>query len=248
MHKIGIDVGSTYTKYCVLNEADEYLELYSEKTPIRQREYFEAKIDELYIRYPDASVITCGYGRKNIASAKNISELTALAIGCHHLCRGAEIVLDIGGQDTKIICQEDGKLKEFFINDKCAAGSGMFLESACKLLEIDFRSLDLTNALIPEIRLSSVCAVFAQSEIVELIADNTPPDKIINAVIWNIFIKSQALLSKVKRSDILLSGGLASIPGIERYAGMALETNCITVKESAFMSAIGCAVSNAGSQ
>ena len=79
MYRIGIDIGSTYTKYCVLQAEDGTMELFSEQTPVRQRKYFSQKLLRLREQYPGCSIVTCGYGRKNICRDESISELTALA-------------------------------------------------------------------------------------------------------------------------------------------------------------------------
>ena len=102
---IGIDIGSTYTKYCVMN-GGEITKLFSEVTPVRQKKYFEDVCEKLKIKYPNSKIISCGYGKKNIANAKNINELTALARGSFYVMPEFELVLDIGGQDTKIIRHE----------------------------------------------------------------------------------------------------------------------------------------------
>ncbi len=172
MYSIGADIGSTYTKFCIMK--DKQIEkLFSEKTPINQKEYFEKKVSELLSEYPDAKVVSCGYGKENIKSVKCINELIALAKGANFICPECELVFDIGGQDTKIIRQKNGQLKEFFVNDKCAAGSGIFLSNVLNMVQEDFASIDLTDKKEPEIHLSSVCAVFAQSEIVELISKSS---------------------------------------------------------------------------
>ena len=225
MHKIGIDIGSTYTKYCIMNEKNDITKLFSEKTPIRQKEYFEAKLDELTESYPSSNIVSCGYGKKNIQALKNINELTALALGGHFLVPDSDIILDIGGQDTKIIRQENGRLKEFFINGKCAAGSGMFLANVLRMLEKDFSEIDLTGIDTTPLKLSSVCAVFASSEIVTLLADNVDEDDIVRGVIWHILIQAKLLLKKVKRSKILLSGGFTKIPGFVIMQKMPLNVN-----------------------
>ena len=242
MYSVGVDIGSTYTKYCIMNDG-KIEKLFCEKTPIRQKEYFENKTRELLSEYPNASIVSCGYGRGNISSVKRINELTALARGVGYVCPECELVLDIGGQDTKIIRQKSGQLKEFFVNDKCAAGSGIFLSNVLNMLGEDFDSIDLTGAKEPEIKLSSVCAVFAQSEIVEVIAKSSPESaEIIKAVIWQILKKSEPLLDKVEGDEILLSGGLSEINGIESFAGLALGKKVVTVPEGRFLSAIGAAV------
>lgn len=239
MYRIGIDVGSTYTKYCVMK--DSVIDsLYMEKTPIRQKEYFDRKLRLLKEKYADAEIVSCGYGKRNISNVKNINELTALALGSYYITRRDGLVLDIGGQDTKIILQEHGCLKDFFINDKCAAGSGMFLLNMLDMLGFEFEKIDLLGMGEPSVKLSSVCAVFAQSEIVELIASNYTEQELMQAVIWQIFVKAKQLLTKVNEAPILLSGGLSQIKGIECFAECALRRNIEITKEGTFLAAIGC--------
>lgn len=242
MYRIGIDVGSTYTKYCFMNENLEIITLDTEKTPVRQKEYFEKKISELKKTYPNAAIVSCGYGRKNILSIKQVNELTALAKGVEHIKPGAEITLDIGGQDTKLIRQQYGRLKEFYVNDKCAAGSGMFLSNICNLLEMDFQQIPLGFHKKDSIGLSSVCAVFAQSEIIELLAKNVAEDVILVSVIRQILLQAKQLLEKVEKKAIVLSGGLAQISGIEILAEEIWNRECIICAESNYYSAIGCAL------
>ena len=246
MISIGIDVGSTYTKYCVLDDNGEVAELFSEKTPIRQEEYFQRKIKEFRIRYPEAKIISCGYGKKNIAAMKNISELVALARGVNYVLPESRIVLDIGGQDTKVIQQDKGQLKKFFINDKCAAGSGMFLANTLNLLQSDFRNLDFTKVTEndKQVNLASVCAVFAQTEIVKLIAANYAEAEIIHAVIRHILTQAKPLLRKVSQGEILLTGGLAQIPGIAGIASSIFCRPVVVHSYGAYLATIGCTVSS----
>ena len=242
MYRIGIDIGSTFTKYCIRDEAAGKLELYAEETPVRQREYFEDKLSQLKAEYPDCSVVTCGYGRKNIGYDRTVSELTALAAGAACLCPETSVVLDIGGQDTKIIRHEDGRLKAFFLNEKCAAGCGLFLGNVLRMLRTDFAAIDLREAAERELRLSSVCAVFAQSEIVELLANGAEGGDIVRAVLRQIFTQARALLRKVDCSSLVLSGGLTKIPGVGDFAEQILEKQVAVPRNGAYLSAVGCAV------
>ena len=242
MYKIGIDVGSTFTKYCVMNDDNVIEKLFTERTPVRQLDYFRNKLAELKAEYPDSEFYSCGYGRNNISSDSNTNELITLAKGSNYVNPEAGVVLDIGGQDTKIISHYKGNLKTFFINEKCAAGSGMFLLNVCKLLETDLKNIDLSDGCKPSVTLSSVCAVFAQSEIVKLISENVHPDEIIKATIWQIFTQSKVLLNKVPESGFFLSGGLTLIPGIEKYASLVSGQECTVIPYGSYLSAIGCAI------
>jgi predicted CoA-substrate-specific enzyme activase len=218
------------------------VKLFDEKTPIRQKEYFDGKLMELMMTYSKAKIVSCGYGKHNVSSIRSMNELTALAKGVDYLSPGTELVLDIGGQDTKIIRQENGLLKEFFVNDKCAAGSGMFLSNIGSILGIKFEDIELIPFDQLDIKLSSVCAVFAQSEIVELIADNVGEQMIISAVVHQIFTQAKPLIGKVNMGELILSGGLTKIAGIEEYASNILNRDCKKISNASFLSAIGCAL------
>ena len=247
MRRIGIDVGSTYTKYCII-DAGGQMQLQTERTPVRQREYFAAKLPALRAAYGDCPVMTCGYGRKNIAYDRTVTELTALAAGAERQCPEADGVLDIGGQDTKLVCQRGGKLNAFFVNDRCAAGCGLFLGNVLHLLEMDFDALDLTGCDLPAVRLSSVCAVFAQSEIVELIAAGADNREIVHGVVAQILMQSRALLGKADCGLLALSGGLTRITGIGPFAEKILQRPVVVPEHGAYLSAIGCAVLAGGTE
>lgn len=243
MQSIGIDVGSTYTKYCVMAD-DGAVRFFIERTPVRQRDYFKKTLARFAIEYPNYKIISCGYGKHNIEAVKKISELTALAIGLNHQLPGCSVALDIGGQDTKLIRQYGGEIKEFFVNDKCAAGSGLFLTNVLNILDVRFEEINLACAVdVSDIKLSSVCAVFAQSEIVELLANDIAPQKIIIAVIRQILIQASSLLNKCEHiGEVVLSGGLTKIKGINEFATNILDERIIIPNNPQHLSAIGCAV------
>lgn len=240
MKKIGIDVGSTYTKYCIADDCGKILKLCKERTPIHQKEYLLGKTEEFIEQYGDVSIVSCGYGKENVGAAKSINELTALARGAYHLLGENCVILDIGGQDTKVVLQEEGKLKKFFVNDRCAAGCGMFFLNTLNLLQMDYSDVHLPSYGRPEKLLSSVCAVFAQSEIVQLLAENTNEQEIVHAVLYHIFVQARALLAKLPAQSLVLSGGLAQVGGIKNFAANVLGCEIVIQKEAAFFSAIGC--------
>ena len=232
MYGIGIDVGSTFTKYCVMSDDFEVIECFTEKTPIKQNQYFEERIKSIKSKYEDAV----------INSLKKINELTALAVGANYVRPDLNVILDIGGQDTKIVTQKNGKLTNFFVNDKCAAGSGQFLINALRQLGLLFEDIDLTCTYEKNITLSSTCAVFAQSEIVELIAANVEEKDIIRAVLTQIFTQAKFLIKKIQSNKILISGGLSQITGIDIYAQEVLGIECYSVNRGGYLASIGCAL------
>jgi len=241
MYRIGIDVGSTYTKYCVMR--DETVEsLFMERTPVRQQKFFDEKVRKLRECYQNAEIISCGYGKRNVHAVKAINELTALARGSYYATRKDGTILDVGGQDTKVITHRNGQLREFFLNDKCAAGSGMFFINVMTMLGVSFDAVAVEETKDNAIHLSSTCAVFAQSEIVELIADNVNEREIVRAVVRQILVKAKPLLKKVEKGAVMLSGGMSQIKGITDFASCILENECFIVENGAYLAAIGCAV------
>lgn len=241
MYFIGIDVGSTYTKYCVIDKSGQILRLFMEKTPIRQQEYFEQKRRLLAEEYPDNLLISCGYGRNNVMGHRAVNELTALAVGAQRQIPEIPLILDIGGQDTKVIRQKAGRLQDFFVNQKCAAGCGLFLKNTLDMLGMPFDEIHLGDGATSELRLSSVCAVFAQTEIVEAIAAGVSEKAILQAVLTQIFTQAKSLLEKLPGTSVALSGGLAGICGIQPFAQQILGRNIVVPRHAAYLSAIGCA-------
>lgn len=240
MITIGIDIGSTYTKYCIKGGSD--MKLFMERTPVRQKEYFASKLAELKNDYPDAAVVSCGYGQNNIEAVSTVSELATLAEGAAYMAPDSNVILDIGGQDTKIIVRDGVKLKEFFVNDKCAAGCGIFAINTLNQLGFNYEDIDLRGGEEPFFKLSSTCAVFAQTEIVSLLAKGTEPSDIMTAVVWQILEQSKALLRKVRYDSIALSGGLTLIKDIDKCASKTYDTDVVIPENSAYLSAIGAAL------
>ena len=221
MITIGVDIGSTYTKYCIKGGAD--MKLFMERTPVKQKEYFEYKqrlFGNLFITKQDH----------------------ALAEGAAYQASGCNVILDIGGQDTKIIVRDGSKLKEFFVNDKCAAGCGIFAINTLNQLGFTYEDIDLRGGEEPAFKLSSTCAVFAQTVIVSLLAQGTEPSDIMTAVIWQILEQSKVLLRKVRYDTIALSGGLTLIKDIDKCASKTYGTNVVIPANSAYLSAIGAAL------
>jgi predicted CoA-substrate-specific enzyme activase len=124
-----------------------------------------------------ASLVATGYGRVQVPGAdRSVTEITCHARGAHHLCPDVRTVVDIGGQDSKgIAVGEGGKVVDFVMNDKCAAGTGRFLEVMARALEVDLVDLG-SQALAASSRakISSTCTVFAESEVITHLAAGTP--------------------------------------------------------------------------
>ncbi|MFQ6072176.1 MAG: acyl-CoA dehydratase activase, partial [Methanosarcinales archaeon] len=169
----GIDAGSATTKAIIINQEKEILSYTIIPTSFDFRKaaetaykkaIFEAKISEKEIK----KIIATGYGRNSIDFAtRTVSEITAHAKGVKHLIPSAHTIIDIGGQDSKVISISDsGKVIDFLMNDRCAAGTGKFLEITSRALEIPIHQIGkLCLKSVNPVNISSMCTVFAESEV-----------------------------------------------------------------------------------
>ena len=224
MYTLGIDIGSTTSKCAVLKDGEELVAT-SLRVGGMGTEGPQEALDDLWAdsglrREEMAHTIVTGYGRKNYEGADGeVSELTCHAMGGRFVFPGLRTVIDIGGQDAKIISlTEDGRMANFVMNDKCAAGTGRFLEMIARSLEV---SLDELGAIALEskekIEITSMCSVFAESEVISLIAQNKEKADIANGVCGAIANKAFGLLRRVGlEPDFMMTGGVAKNPGVVR--------------------------------
>jgi predicted CoA-substrate-specific enzyme activase len=165
-----------------------------------------------------AMIVATGYGRGNIDFADDsITEITCHARGAFHLNKDVRTIIDIGGQDSKAISiDESGNVKNFAMNDKCAAGTGRFLENMAKVLETDLDGISEAGLKWNEdITISSMCTVFAESEVVSLIADNRQISDIVHGLNKSVASKTMALVNRVgAESRYMMTGGGARNKGV----------------------------------
>jgi predicted CoA-substrate-specific enzyme activase len=184
-----------------------------------------------------------GYGREKIKGSRGVlTEISAHARGAEFLARGVRTLIDIGGQDSKIIAVEDGRVKDFQMNDKCAAGSGRFLEIISRRLDIDPLLID--EFLKPEksVSLNSTCAVFVESEIIGLLAGDVSREEILGGVAASMAIRIAALAGRMALiPPAVLTGGLSESAGICRALSRALGLAVVPLPQGTFAGAIGAA-------
>jgi predicted CoA-substrate-specific enzyme activase len=219
----GVDVGSGSAKAVIVQEDGRVLARAEERTRADfeavARDVLAAALAEAKQSRADLDyVATTGLGRYAISFRDiQVTEITAGARGAHVLCPEAGFVLDIGAQCTRAIRLRDGgKVKEFHCNEKCAAGGGAFLVRAAKYLEIPVdsmgpRSLESKSGKA----ISSVCAVLAESEIINHVSDGIPINDIVRGLHESMAERATALLRKIG-----LTGTLALVGGVARQAGM----------------------------
>jgi predicted CoA-substrate-specific enzyme activase len=226
----GIDIGSTASKAVVLVEGQPASEIVgpSSSHPARTAETIFAEA----LRRAGKSanevcyVVGTGYGRTLVPFAdKNVSEITCHGRGAHHLCPKARTVIDIGGQDTKVVSiDEDGNLVDFVMNDKCAAGTGRFLEAMSRSLEVPLDRMEEASFGDGEpCPITSMCSVFAESEVVSLINDGVPLPRIVKGLLRSLAQRVSALALRLGVvEEVVLSGGVAKNRGVRQALEQSL--------------------------
>ncbi len=170
-------------------------------------------------------VAATGYGRVSLPCAdRAATEITCHAAGAVRLFPGTRMVLDIGGQDSKVISTSaDGRVLDFVMNDKCAAGTGRFLQMLSGILDQDMDGLSALAARGRPAPITSMCAVFAETEIVGLLARGTPPEDIAAGVLLSIARRVGGLAARLPlRGECTFTGGLAVSPAFGRILSEVL--------------------------
>ncbi|MFO8101125.1 MAG: acyl-CoA dehydratase activase [Dehalococcoidia bacterium] len=192
------------------------------------------------------AVISTGYARHAVTfSNRGISEIICHAKGVNHLIPEARTIIDIGGQDSKVIGpREDGTVADFVMNDKCAAGTGRFLEVMADVLELTIDEMG-PEALISKkpANITSTCTIFAESEMVSLRAENTPREDMVagihRAVARRVIIMGKTVGYKDK---IVFTGGVAKNIGIKHFLEQELGREIVVGEEPQIMGALGAAL------
>lgn len=191
-------------------------------------------------------IVATGYGRGAIPFASaQVTEITCHARGTVSIRPGIRTVIDIGGQDSKVIrLDESGRVKEFSMNDKCSAGTGRFLEVMAKALEIPLEELgnEALKSRNPVI-ISSMCTVFAESEVVNLVAQNKDRCDIVKGICDSVAGKTVALLDRLGREGpYMMTGGVAKNIGVVRCIERRLGEQVFVPDEPQVVGALGAAL------
>jgi predicted CoA-substrate-specific enzyme activase len=163
-------------------------------------------------------IVGTGYGRVKIPFAdKNVSEITCHGKGAHSLIPSVRLIIDVGGQDCKVISvNEKGKALNFVMNDKCAAGTGRFLETMARALELKLEELGPLSLKSTEaIPITSQCSVFAETEVVSRMADGAEVEDIVAGIHDSVASRLMSLVTRVGlEEDIVMTGGVAKNIGV----------------------------------
>lgn len=246
----GIDVGSLTTKVAILDNGtmvSHGIERTGVNTSQIARHLLDKALSNLGLSFGDLDkVIATGYGRISIPFAqKQITEITCNAKGVTHLYPKARMIIDIGGQDTKVIrVGDNAKVENFLMNDKCAAGTGRFLEVAAQTLEVKLNDLGkLSSKANKAAEISSTCTVFAQTEIVSLVAKQIPRENIIaglhEAIARRVFGLFSCLNSE---GEVVMTGGVARNAGVVKALENLIKRPLVIPKYPQISTALGAAL------
>ena len=209
----GCDVGSTYTKCVILDEAGSIVGDTTIRSKINSEASAQLAMDEVIAKIPDlnspkdlAYLIGTGYGRNKVPFAdENISEISCHAMGVHITDPTVKAIIDIGGQDVKgISIDTDGTVKNFAMNDKCAAGTGRFYEAMARSFEMsleEFSQLSLTARNV--IPITAQCTVFAESEVITLVGEGKPMDEIAAGIQMAVAKRCFVMAKKADRKSVV---------------------------------------------
>ncbi len=191
-------------------------------------------------------IISTGYGRRNIDFSNSVvTEITAHAKGARHLFPSARTIIDIGGQDSKVISlDEDGRISNFLMNDKCAAGTGRFLEVMARTLDTAIQSLsELAASAERAAIISSMCTVFAESEVVSLIAQGEKREVIVAGLYEAISKRMLGMAKQVGlQNDVIFTGGVAKSLGMKMTLEKILGYKVFAPPEPQINGALGAAL------
>jgi len=250
MVTVGIDIGSITAKAAVMRDGS-ILAVQILRTGYNAKnagdQLFEGILSGLGLNPSDIDgIVATGYGRKSITFAdRAITEITCHAAGARYMNPEIRSIIDIGGQDSKVILlDETGRVRDFAMNDKCAAGTGRFLEVMARALDVeisDFGSLSL--AADHPASISSLCTVFAESEVISLIAKGESRENIIAGIHDSIAARVSAMAGRIRWvPPIMMTGGVAQNSGVVRSLEKKIGHSLVVTPNAQLTGAIGAAL------
>lgn len=247
MNYIGIDIGSTASKVAVLGKNEiEFVIPTGWNSKETSRDISQRLMDDygIDVHAEDSYVTATGYGRVSVEYADEVvTEITCHARGSIEISGYNDCtVIDIGGQDTKVISIEGGIVSDFLMNDKCSAGTGRFIEIMADRLGVTLEELFDLAEKGQSVKISSMCTVFAESEIISLMGDGEKREDIASGIVDSVVTKALQLASRFNLKDhVVLTGGLAQSPYFVSRLEDEIGNKIFTSDLSRFAGAIGAA-------
>jgi (R)-2-hydroxyacyl-CoA dehydratese activating ATPase len=247
----GVDIGASSTDVVLIDENKRIVASSVIPTGANHKQAYEKAL-KLVCEKAGCSIgdiegiVGTGYGRKNIKNIyHHVTEITCHAKGAHYFFKDVRTILDIGGQDSKVIkVDHNGNVVDFLMNEKCAAGTGRYLEAMARVLEVDISDMgELSLKSVNDLRLSSVCTVFAESEVISKIAEEHKIEDIINGIHNSVCYRAVAMLEKMKiEPEIVMTGGVAKNIGVINNLEKILGQKVSIPKEPQIIGATGAAI------
>jgi len=216
----GVDIGSTMTKV-VLQDTETRAAIIGPTGAEHRRlanKVMEQALAQAGVSFEKVTyVVATGYGRVNVPFAdKQITEITCHARGVYHFFPTVRTVIDIGGQDCKAIKLSDGKVVNFIMNDKCAAGTGRFLEVIAETLGLGLEEMSrLSLRAKKKEKISSTCTIFAEQEVVSRLAEGAAIEDIVAGLFDSIASRVYSMAERLKvEKDVVITGGGAKSIGL----------------------------------
>lgn len=250
IYTLGIDIGSTASKCVMLRDgrdiAAKSLVAVGAGTSGPQRAIAQVLEAAGKTREDMAFILATGYGRNSMLELadQQMSELSCHAKGASFLFPDVHTVIDIGGQDVKVLQIENGVMTNFVMNDKCAAGTGRFLDVMARVLEVKVEDLGTLGAQSTKnISISSTCTVFAESEVISQLSMDTDKRDIINGIHHSVAARVAGLAHRVGvRDKVVMTGGVAQNTGVvkalEEELGHIIYTSPLTQYNGALGAAL----------
>ena len=250
IYTLGIDIGSTASKCVMLADGKEIVSKslisVGAGTSGPQRAIEEVLKTAGKTREEMSFILATGYGRNSLEGFADhqMSELSCHAKGASFLFPEVRTVIDIGGQDAKVLRVENGAMTNFQMNDKCAAGTGRFLDVMARILEVDVNDLGtLGSQSTKYVGISSTCTVFAESEVISQLARDTDKRDIINGIHLSVAGRVAGLAHRVGVQDqVVMTGGVAQNSGIVKALEDQLGHKVHTSPLTQYVGALGAAL------
>lgn len=247
----GIDAGSRAIKIILIDTenmqvmakglADQGVEQDRLASGLFKRVLKENGIDKKDV----AAIVATGYGRNAVSIADTtITEITCHAVGVHNLVPDAMTVIDIGGQDSKLLRLDTaGRVRDFVMNDRCAAGTGRFLEVVAERLGVELESLGkMAAGSSNPAAISSMCVVFAETEITGLLASGTASEDIVAGIQASIAARIISMAGRSADTPIIFTGGVAMVSGMTEALQTALGQTVTVCPDPQMTGALGAAI------
>ena len=250
MFTLGVDIGSTTAKAVILQDGKDIVAssiiVATVGTSGVQRAVEDVlKQTNLTLSDIEATVAT-GYGRQTYDDADyQVSELSCHAIGAHFVFPSVRTVIDIGGQDAKVLAlNEQGQLDNFVMNDKCAAGTGRFLDVMANILNLKIDDLEVEAAKAQHpAQISSTCTVFAESEVISQLANGTDIEDVVAGICNSVATRVASLARRVGiREEVCMTGGVANNGGVRHALEHELGVTIAYDEKAQLMGALGASI------